>query len=101
MSLYYICPNGLTVCLYVKPGAKNSVLDGIFDGRLKVKIASPPVDGKANKALIKFLSALCGISKSRVLLVKGEKSRKKDILLQVDPSDIEIVLAKLDLKGLL
>lgn len=101
MSLYYICPNGLTVYMYVQPGAKNSVLDGTYDGRLKVKIASPPVEGKANKALIKFMSVLCGVSKSRVLLVKGEKSRKKDLFLQLDPKDIDIVLSKLDLKGLL
>ena len=100
MSLYYICPNGLTVCLYVQASAKTSVLDGTHDGRLKVRIASPPVDGKANKTLIKFMSALCGIPKSRVLLVKGEKSRKKDIFLQVDPDDIDRVLVNLKLKGL-
>ena len=99
MSLYYICPNGLTVCMYVQPGAKYSVIDGRYDGRLKVRIASPPVDGKANRALIKFVSALCGISKSRVLLVKGEKSRKKDILLKVNPEDIDSVLTKFELKG--
>ena len=99
MSLYYICPDGLGVLIYVQPGAKKSAIDGSFDGRLKIRIAGPPVDGKANKELKSFLAEHCGVSKSRVLLVKGEKSRKKEVILKLEPDSIDCVLRKLELKG--
>lgn len=94
MSLYYICPDGLTLFIYAQPGAKKTEIDGCHDGRLKVKLAGPPVDGKANKELIKFLAAHVGLSKSRVLLIRGTKSRKKEVLLKMESGCIEKVRIK-------
>ncbi|NQU18271.1 MAG: DUF167 domain-containing protein [Candidatus Saganbacteria bacterium] len=49
------------------------------EGRLKVYLTVPPIDGKANKALIKLLAEYFGVKKSRVRIIKGLKSRDKII----------------------
>ncbi len=68
------------IVVKVQPNAhKNEVL-GFQDDVLRVKIAAPPVDGKANKALIAFLSEVLGISKSNVDIDKGETSKTKVVL---------------------
>lgn len=60
---------------------KNEILgwenDALAGRVLKVKIAAPPVEGKANKAIIAFLAEQFGISKSKVTLLKGETGRIK------------------------
>ncbi len=61
----------------MQPNAKKDCLEGIRDGHLVIRLNSPPVDGKANKALIKFMAACLDIPKSRLSIVRGEKSRLK------------------------
>ena len=63
--------------LRVHPGAKRSAVNGLFGDALKIDLQAPPVDGKANAALLKFLAAELGISKSAVELRSGECSRDK------------------------
>ncbi len=68
----------------VSPKAKKSeVLGWINDGqgvrRLKIKLAAPPVDGKANRELVKFLGSELSLPKNRLKLVAGEKSRLKTV----------------------
>lgn len=65
--------------LHVQPGAKVSAVVGEHDGRLKLKIAAPAVDNKANAALLTWLAAQLGVPKSGVRLVRGESSRKKTV----------------------
>ena len=55
---------GLILDLIIQPNAAKTELVGIYQDRLKIKLSSPPVDGKANKQLIKYLSSLFSISKS-------------------------------------
>lgn len=55
------------------------------EGRLKVKVNSPAVDGKANKAVINLLAVYYGVRKSAVCIVKGEKNRDKIIEIAADP----------------
>ncbi len=49
------------------------------DGKLRVSITAPPVDGEANKAVVKYLADALGVAKSRVTLVAGEKGREKTL----------------------
>jgi len=72
---------GVILQIYVQPKAKKNEIEGIDEwrGRLKVKVKAPPVGGKANKELVKFLSKLLG---AEVELVKGETSREKDVLVR-------------------
>ena len=67
------------VVVKVQPNAgKNEVL-GYRDGVINIKIAGPPVKGKANQELIKFLSEVLGVSKSKLAIIKGLTDRTKVI----------------------
>lgn len=63
--------------LRIHPGAKRSTVNGTFGEALKVELQAPPVDGKANAALIKFLAGKLNVHKSAVELKSGECSRDK------------------------
>ena len=65
--------------LKVTPGTSRNEIVGFSDGVLQVKIAAPPVRGKANKELIAFLSQALGVSKSALSIAKGHTSRNKVI----------------------
>lgn len=76
--------------IYLQPGAKKSEVSGMHDGHIKIKINSPPVDGKANEALILFLSEFLDIPKSKIKIVSGEKSRIKKIAIETLMNKTEI-----------
>jgi uncharacterized protein (TIGR00251 family) len=63
----------------VAPRASKSEIVGEHDGALKVRIASPPVDGAANEELIKFLAKSFGAAKNAVEIVSGHSSRLKRV----------------------
>jgi len=63
----------------VQPNASQNEVLGFRDGVLHVKIAAPPVKGKANQELIKFLSNILGISKSNLTIEKGLTDKRKVI----------------------
>ena len=76
----------------VKPGSKQDLIKREADGSLKVYIKAPPVDGKANEHLIKFLAQTLGLSKSKVKLLKGETNTFKK--LEIDAEE-NLVMNKL------
>ena len=63
--------------LRIHPGAKRSKINGTFNNALKVDLQAPPVDGKANAALLKFLADKLRLSKADIELKSGECSRDK------------------------
>lgn len=65
--------NAPVIAVHAQPGAKRTAVVGVHGDRLKIALASPPVDGKANATLIKYLS------KSSVRLLSGDTSREKRI----------------------
>jgi len=67
----------LTVMVYVQPGASRNEVVGLHNGSLKIKLTSPPLDGRANKMLLKYLSKLFCVSVCQLTLIKGQKSRHK------------------------
>ena len=73
--------DGTLLLIHVQPKAKKNSIEGIDEwrGRLKVKVKAPPVEGKANKEVVKFFSKLLG---AEVEIVKGETSREKDLLVK-------------------
>lgn len=89
-------PRGTRILVHAQPGARKSGIAGLHGDsppRLKLKLHAPAVDGKANEALIAFFSALFGIPCSRTHLLRGEKSREKEVLLEgVDPTEAALVL---------
>ncbi len=65
--------------VYLQPGARKSEIAGLHDGHVKIKINAPPIDGKANAALIEFLSKFLDVPKSSVKILSGDKSRLKRV----------------------
>lgn len=80
----------LVLSLHIQPGAKKTEIAGLHGEALKIRLAAPPVDGKANAALIAFLAKTYGVPKSAVELVSGETSRTKRVRLTgVDVAKVE------------
>lgn len=67
----------VVLALHVQPGAARTGVAGMHGGALKVRLAAPPVDGKANAELLRFLAEAFGVPRRNVTLVRGETSRAK------------------------
>lgn len=67
----------ITLTLHIQPGAKKTEIAGRHGDALKIRLAAPPVDGKANEALLRFVAETLGLAKSAVLLKSGQTSRRK------------------------
>ncbi len=80
----WLRPDGeaaLVLSLHVQPGAKSTEFVGLHGEAMKLRLAAPPVDGKANAALIAFLAKFCALPKSAVTLVSGHSARAKRVRL--------------------
>jgi uncharacterized protein (TIGR00251 family) len=77
---------GVTLAVRAQPGAKKTAIVGIYGegaaAQLKIAVQAPPVEGKANSALIGFLAELFGVTKNKVEIVSGELSRSKVFLVR-------------------
>ncbi len=69
---------GAALAVRVTPRAgKNEIVEILSDGTVKVHLTAPPVEGKANDALVKFLAGVLGVPTSRVEIVAGANGRDK------------------------
>jgi uncharacterized protein (TIGR00251 family) len=89
---------GVTLAVRAQPGAKKTAITGVYgDGaaaQLKIAIHAPPIEGRANQALIAYLAELFSVPKYAVELVTGELSRSKVFLLRgVTLAQVEAKLA--------
>ena len=96
MSFFQWQDNDLILYLRIQPKASKDELLEIISNeiqnetqtdQLKIRITAPPVDGKANKHLIVFLSKLFGIANSQISLLSGETGRNKKLLIK-DPKQL-------------
>ncbi len=71
--------NGVSFAVRVIPRSSKSEVIGEHDDALKVKLASPPVDGAANAELVKILAKELGVAKSSIAIVSGESSKTKQL----------------------
>lgn len=78
-NCYRIEGGRIRLLIKAVPGASKNAFAGIQDGRLRVKIAAAPEDGKANEELRSFLAKALGVPKKEVSLMGGERSRFKTI----------------------
>jgi hypothetical protein len=74
-------PEGVVLTVRAQPGAKRTAIAGIYgegeSAQLKIAVHAPPIEGRANQALVEFLAETFGLPKSRVELVSGALSRSK------------------------
>jgi uncharacterized protein (TIGR00251 family) len=77
---------GVTLAVRAQPGAKKTAIIGVYGegakAQLKIAVKAPPLEGRANEALIAFLSERLGVAKNAVELKSGELSRSKVFLLR-------------------
>lgn len=91
---------GLELALRLTPKGGRDQIDGIKEdpsGKpvLAVRVSAPPVDGSANKALLKFIAKASGVPESRIRFISGETSRIKRLRLEGDGAEIADRLLKL------
>lgn len=75
-----LLPNGdVVIDVHVIPNASRTQADGLHDQALRVRLHAPPVDGKANQALVAWLADTLGMAKSQLELVRGQTSKRKQV----------------------
>jgi uncharacterized protein (TIGR00251 family) len=79
--------DSVVLSLHVQPNAKRTEFAGLHGEAMKLRLAAPPVDGKANAALCGFIAEFCKVPRRAVNLLSGESSRTKRV--QVDGLDDE------------
>jgi uncharacterized protein (TIGR00251 family) len=81
--------------VYVQPRASKTMIAGLHDGAIKIRLAAPPVDGAANAALVEFIAARLGVVRGRVRIAAGAASRRK--VVEID--GVEAAAARTTLLG--
>jgi len=74
--------DGVVLTLHIQPGAKKTEIVGPHGEALKIRLAVPPVDGKANAALLAFLARKVGAGRTALELVSGQTSRTKRVRIE-------------------
>ena len=83
----------LTLTLHVQPGAKRTEVAGLHGEAIKIRLAAPPVEGRANEALLRFIAESFGVPLRQVALKQGGQSRHKVVAITgstVDPASLLI-----------
>jgi uncharacterized protein (TIGR00251 family) len=84
----------LRLALYVQPNARHSAVSGLHGEALKVRVAAPATDNRANAALIDFLSRAIGVAPSACTLTHGARGRRKTVTVRgVSPAVAQNVYA--------
>ena len=81
---------GSALAIRVTPRArKNEIVEVLNDGTVKIRLTAPPVEGKANEALVSFLSDVLGVPASRIEIVAGDTGRDKLVsILDLDADSV-------------
>jgi len=73
---------GILLPIRVVPRASKNEIQGVYNNALKIRLQAPPVEGKANQALIRFLSNVLNIPRAQLSIASGETGRDKMILIK-------------------
>jgi uncharacterized protein len=73
------CDNGIRFSAIIQPRSSKNEVTGVYNDALKIRLTSPPVDGEANKACMRFFAKWLGVSPSKVNIVQGLSSKNKTI----------------------
>ena len=75
-------PEGVTLLVAAAPRASRTEIAGVTDGRLRIRVAAPPVGGAANAELVRFLARALGVPKGAVAITAGMGGRRKTVLVR-------------------
>lgn len=70
---------GISFSVRVHPGARKTAVTGVHADALKISLSTPPVDGRANEALIVFLAEMLRVPRATITIVSGQHSRSKRV----------------------
>ncbi|ADE12980.1 DUF167 domain-containing protein [Sideroxydans lithotrophicus] len=82
----------LTLTLHIQPGAKRTEVAGLHGAALKIRLAAPPIEGRANEALLKFIAESFGVPLRQVELKQGGQSRHKVVAVTASKIEPESLL---------
>ena len=95
-DLYDVVDGAVVLRVHAQPGGGRSAVTGRYGDAVKVKVAAPPVEGRANDALVAFLAKELGLKSSDVTLVAGQSSRTKRVRLGgLDPDGAAAAIERL------
>lgn len=80
--------SSVRLAISVVPNARRTGADGLHDGALRVRLAAPPVDGKANELLLAWLATELGLPRRAIRLVRGDSARRKTIEIDAAPEHV-------------
>jgi uncharacterized protein (TIGR00251 family) len=80
--------SGCTLAVAVIPNAKRTATDGLHDGALRVRLAAPPVDGKANLRLCEWLADELRCARRGVTVLRGATARRKQVAIDLPPGEV-------------
>ena len=83
MNWYHSDRGGCTLQIHAQPGARRTEVIGLHADCLKLRLASPPVDGKANACLLEFLAQRLRVKRSQLTITRGLSSRRKTVFVTV------------------
>ena len=86
--------NVITLTLHVQPSAKRSEIAGLHGDALKIRLAAPPIEGRANEALLKFIAGVFAVPVRNVELYQGSQSRHKVVAVSGSSIDPEGLIAR-------
>jgi len=87
-------PEGTALAVRVVPGATSTTLAGITNGTLRIRLAAPAIEGKANTALLAFLAPRLGLRPRALRIATGEHSREKLVIIPGrTPAEVRAALA--------
>ncbi|HQQ62136.1 MAG TPA: DUF167 family protein [Pseudomonadales bacterium] len=94
MPFHKIQDGHLVLQCLVQPKASRDEISGVQDERLKIRITAPPVDGKANAHLLRYLSEVLRVPRSRIELLNGETGKRKTVKI-IDMAELPALLQTL------
>lgn len=92
LKFLYESNDGIVICIKLVPNSAHNRVVDYTDEYVRIKISSPPIENKANKELVCYLSDILDINKSKIKLVSGDKSKLKKVL--ISNTKIEYITQK-------
>ena len=85
--------SAIVIAVHVQPQARRTEVAGLHGDSVKIRLAAPPLDNRANEALVAFVAERFGVARRDVTLLAGEKSRDKRLEVRASSVDPEVALA--------
>ena len=81
-------PGGVRISVQISPNAKKSEIIGVLGDALKIRLQAQPIEGKANEALVRFLSDMLDVPRNAVAITHGQTSKRK--LLEISQAGLTL-----------